>query len=231
MLSMTRSFFCFVFFAFCCSFADGASCVWAAQSVARNASEWSDLIQKRYEEVTSMVASFDQTIVHKESGVTEKRKGEIQFKKPMLVRWETEPPTEELLVVNDEMIWQYFPDEKLAYQFSKDMLDSQNAFIMVLLGQIRLDKGFAITQQDDDGKLATLLLYPNNPTQNMVEATVWVEPGSGLIKRLKITDFYGNTSEIGITKQSLNQKLKSSVFTFTPPKGTDVENQRGAASR
>ena len=48
--------------------------------------------------------------------MVQKRSGTIAFKRPLLVRWETSAPHAELLMVTDREIWNYLPDEELAYR-------------------------------------------------------------------------------------------------------------------
>lgn len=197
----------------------------AAQAAApQKASEWADLIHQRYSAVNSLRASFTQDITHKESMVKEKREGELLFQKPMLVRWATRPPAEELIVVGEKEIWQYLPDEESAAKFLPEALNDQSGFLLVLTGQERLDKSFDLRVGKAQGDLVKLLLYPHEPTQNLVEASLLADPETGLIQSLTITDFYGNLNEISLSKYELNAKIPSGSFTFTPPKGTEIQD-------
>ena len=59
----------------------------------------------------------------------------------------------------------------------------------------------------------------------MVEAVIWVEPDNGYIRRASIVDFYGNTNEVRFTSFKSDVRLKASDFSFTPPKGIEVEDR------
>ena len=50
-------------------------------------------IKERYRTLESFSASFEQKLLHKESGNTETRTGTLRFKKPLLIRWETTSPS------------------------------------------------------------------------------------------------------------------------------------------
>ena len=196
----------------------------ASLAVAQSAAEISNLVQGRYQNVQTIHAYFDQIITHKESGVEEKRLGEIFFQKPMLVRWHTAPPLEELILLTGDVVWQYFADEELAYKFDADAIDGQNGFLKVIIGQTRLDKNFKIEVLGDEGGLLKVLLEPYEPSQSMVEATMWINRATGEIARLRIMDFYANLSEITLNRQELDKPIPSSTFVFTPPPGTEIED-------
>ncbi|MDR2826317.1 MAG: outer membrane lipoprotein carrier protein LolA, partial [Deltaproteobacteria bacterium] len=151
--------------------------------------------------------------------------GEIYFQKPLLVRWTTNPPHKELLVVADKLIWQYFPDEELAYKYPVAVVDEKNAFLRVLFGLSSLEDGFEISVLPAEDKLSKLKLEPFEPSASLLEATLWLEPYSATIRRLAITDFYGNISEIRMTKLTFNPVIPAQTFSFTPPEGTEIEDR------
>ena len=148
-------------------------------------------MQKKYESMQSFTAEFTQRLVHQESGSEETRQGTLAFQKPLRVRWETKAPHAELLVITDKDVWDYLPDEELAYQYSPEVV---------------------------------LRLYPKDPSPQLVEALLWVDKGTKLIKKAQILDFYGNTNEVALTSLTPDASIKAGTFQFTPPQGITVEN-------
>jgi outer membrane lipoprotein carrier protein len=196
----------------------------APQTAPLTAHDWSVAVQKRYANTKTMHVFFEQKITHAESATTEARQGEIYFQKPLWVRWTTKPPHEELLLVTDKLIWQYFPDEELAYKYTVDAIDDKNAFLRVLFGLSSLEDSFEITILPGENKLARLKLDPYEPSTSLLEAYVWIEPDSATIRRLSIKDFYGNLSEINMSKIDFNPAIPAKTFSFTPPEGTEIED-------
>lgn len=175
-------------------------------------------------------AMFTQRLLHQESGSEEIRKGTLLFQKPLNIRWETEKPYPELLVVNKDAVWDYLPDEELAYCYSPDVVKDSRSVIQVVTGQTRLDKDFTVQSEKDDGGLAVLRLYPKDPTPQLVEAILWIDKESKLISRVQIMDFYGNTNEVHFTTLTPDVPLQMSVFSFTPPKGILVEDLKNQSA-
>lgn len=184
-----------------------------------------DEIQKKYEKINSIAATFNQSLLHKESGSEEKRTGTLHFKKPLHVRWETAKPHPETLVITDKEIWDYLPDEEIIYKYAPQLVQDSRSLIQVVTGQARLDKDFDVKQLGEEGGLLQLRLYPKEPSPQMVEATIWVDPQSKLIKKASIVDFYGNVNHIAFTDIKPNASLPKDIFNFTPPKGVEVEDR------
>lgn len=182
-------------------------------------------IQNAYGQINSFEADFNQTLIHRESGSTEKRKGRLAFQKPLLIRWQTEKPHEETLVVNSKEIWDYLPDEEIAYRYSPALAQDSRSIIQVLTGQAKLNKDFDVKSDGNENGMAKLTLFPKDPSPQMVEATIWVDPASGAIQRAKVTDFYGNSNDVAFQSFRPGAKIPASQFSFRPPKGIEVEDR------
>ena len=158
--------------------------------------------------------------------MTEKRQGVILFQKPLRVRWETAAPHAELLMVTDKEIWNYLPDEELAYRYSRELAEDSRSLIQVVTGQSALSRDFDVesAQAPEDGKLIHLLLYPKDPTTELTEAQLWLDPDTFLIRRAMVMDFYGNTNTIELGNLKKNASVSDKDFSFTPPRGTEVED-------
>lgn len=182
-------------------------------------------LQKKYEGIASMRAEFTQVLLHKESGSRENRSGVLYFKKPLLVRWESKKPFPELLLVTNREIWNVFPDEEVAYKYPLSMAQDSRSIVRVVTGQARLDQDFQIEEEGREGGLIKLRLFPKEPVQALVEALLWIDPASNLIKKLRIYDFYGNENEITFISQDIGASVGDALFTFTPAKGMVIEDR------
>ena len=189
-------------------------------------------VQAAYADMQSFRAAFTQELLQRDSGVEQKRSGTLVFQKPLRVRWETDAPHAELLMVTDREIWNYLPDEELAYRYSRQMADDSRSLIQVVTGQSALDRDFdveAVQDKSDAGGLIHLMLFPKEPTTALTEAQIWIDPATSLIRRAMVMDFYGNTNTVELSDLRKNAAVSASDFTFTPPKGTEVEDHTEAA--
>ncbi len=192
-------------------------------STSAMAATLEEKIQSKYQEVNTLGTTFEQSLVHKESGSTQKRSGTLLFSKPFLVRWETQSPHAELLLIGSDMVWNFLPEEEVAYTYSPDIVEGSRPLVQVITGQAQLSKDFAVKNEGKDNGYTKLILYPHEPTPDMVEAVIWVDDAM-LIRKASIIDFYGNSNTLTFTKVEVNPALPKEAFTFTPPKGVDVES-------
>ena len=192
---------------------------------AAQASDIAATIQTRYDKLRTFSATFEQTLTHKESGSVEKRQGNLLFQKPLLIRWQTDKPHEETLVVTSKEIWDYIIDEEIAYRYPLELVRDSRSIIQVITGQAALTKDFDVKEDGQENGLAKLHLYPKEAAPQMVEALLWVEPATGYIRRASIIDFYGNSNDVRFTQFKPDTSLKASDFTFTAPKGVEVEDR------
>lgn len=206
-------------------FIGAAFCAAFLTASLASAADLTSAIQKRYEKLNSFSAEFAQTLTHKESGAVEKRQGSLLFQKPLLIRWQTAKPHEETLVVTAREIWDYLPDEQVAYRYPPSLVQDSRSIIQVITGQAALSKDFEVKDEGREDNLAKLRLYPREPAPQMVEALIWVEPATGYIRRASIVDFYGNTNDVRFTHFTPDANLKASDFNFTPPKDVEVEDR------
>ncbi|SDG01212.1 outer membrane lipoprotein chaperone LolA [Desulfovibrio legallii] len=199
--------------------------LWLPAPAAGAADPLVQTIQARYEKLQAFSATFTQALSHKESGATEQRQGTLLFQKPLRIRWQTARPHEETLVVTDKEIWDYLPDEEVAYRYPPSLVQDSRSIIQVITGQAALTKDFDIKNEGQEDGLVRLRLFPKEPSPQMVEAVIWVEQGTGYIRRARITDFYGNGNEVRFTSFTPDARLESGAFRFAPPKGVEVEDR------
>ncbi len=220
----TRKILCFFIFAF--------SLIAYSQVYANTALIGE--IQRKYQETQTFQADFVQELYHKESQHTQKKSGIFSYKKESNIRFEATKPHEELLVINAKEIWNYIPDEEIAYKYNASLLANSNNIFSVITGKSALDKDFEVEFKEDvtiNGKKAHfLLLYPLGPTLELVQAELYIDPRTKLIIQTKVFDFYGNTNTLTFSNIKTNIKLSSSLFSFTAPKGVDIEDNSKSSS-
>lgn len=199
--------------------------------------DMADRIQTRYEQLKSFTADFSQTLTNAASGQAETRSGKIWFGQPSRVRWVTEKPDGEVLVIGPEFAWDYLEDENVAIKYRVEGLLSSKTILRFISGKANLREDFVIKtdwQGADDvrarwGKGLTILqLVPKEPEPGMVLAFVGVEPDTALFRQIMIVDFYGNGNEVRLDNVKLDQPLGDDLFEFTPPDGVEVEDNTGS---
>ena len=152
------------------------------------------------------------------------RSGKIVFKQPSLLRWESVKPEQELLIVGESIVWDYFPEDKLALKYHTKQLFNSKTMIKFISGQAKLEEDFVVENQGDDNGLIKLKLMPLEPETGMVLAYVWIDPEKKMMRKVLVVDFYGNGNEVYMSNIEIDPAVDDSIFQFTPPEGVDVED-------
>jgi outer membrane lipoprotein carrier protein len=195
-----------------------------ALPLAAQANELTDAIQKRYDSIQHFQADFQQELTNAASGSVEKRSGRIWFKQPSLVRWDTMKPEKELLVVGQNVVWNYIESEKLAMKYRANQVFSSKTMIRFLSGKANLKEDFKVAEQGTEDGLTKVRLLPKEPEPSMVMAYIWVDPKTHLLGRVLIVDFYGNGNQVTLKGLNTDKRTDAKLFEYSPPAGVQVRD-------
>jgi len=190
------------------------------------ANKLADAIQKRYDSLSSFQADFQQELTNAASGSVEKRSGRIWFKLPNQVRWDTQKPEKELLVVGQHVVWDYFEVDKVVMKYRANQVFNAKTKSMLrfLSGKANLKEDFKIEEQGVEDGLTKLRLIPKEPEPTMVLAYLWVDAKAAMVARVLIVDFYGNGNQVNLSGLVLDKRVDARMFDFTPPAGVQVRD-------
>lgn len=189
-----------------------------------------DAVENNYAKMDSFKAEFSQELFHRESDTVQKRTGNLIFEQKNNIRWTTKAPYAEEIIVNKKEIWNYLPDEEIAYRYGPQMLEQSHIALSVITGKTKIIDNFEVeilanAEKEAKDSYLKLSLFPFEPNTNLVEAELWIDTKENLIKKIVISDFYSNTNSIYFDVIKPNAKVRKKDFTFEPPKGVTVEDQ------
>ena len=182
-------------------------------------------VENNYKKMDNFKAEFKQELFHRESNTTQKRTGFIEFMPPTFIHWETKAPNRELIICNSKEVWNYLPDEELAYRYHTKVLDESHAVLSVITGQARIKDTFEIEPLESKEKnIQKFTLYPLESNPQMVEVTLSIDTKTKLIKKVKVLDFFGNLNTIEFTNFSKNTSIDKKDFQINLPKNVEIED-------
>lgn len=183
-------------------------------------------VEQAYQNMKNFKAEFNQELFHRESNTTQKRTGSIEFMPEMFIFWKTNAPDRELIVCNDKEVWNYLPDEELAYRYSPKVLETSHAILNVITGQAKLEDKFEmeLVSKDDAKHTAEFILYPLDANPQMVEVTLTINTNDNRIQKIIVLDFFGNLNTIEFTKFNANISLDKKHFALKLPKDVEIED-------
>ncbi|EPJ55942.1 MAG: hypothetical protein OFPI_01940 [Osedax symbiont Rs2] len=168
---------------------------------------------------SSYSAQFEQYTTDESGRKGEVSKGDMQVQRPNKFRWSTLSPFPQLIVSDGDYIWIYDPDLEQATR-KKLQPGEANGATLILNGDVgALTKKFTISQLVDKGREKLFELVPKQEG-NFEKIQLFFS--DELMRELMLVDVYGSQTTIILSDTKLNPKLRSDIFEFTAPKGTDI---------
>ncbi|MFC0141158.1 outer membrane lipoprotein chaperone LolA [Erwinia mallotivora] len=194
-------------------------CLMAVFSSATALADASSDLQQRLNKVSSFHASFTQKVTDGSGQSVQEGEGELWVKRPDLFNWHMTAPDESILISDGKTLWFYNPFvEQASATWLKDAT-SNTPFMLIARNQSSDWKQYNIRQQGDSFELT-----PKAADGNLKQFTINVST-NGTIHQFSAIEQDGQRSSYALKSQQ-NGAVSSDRFTFTPPKGVTVDDQR-----
>ncbi|MCG3174409.1 MAG: Outer-membrane lipoprotein carrier protein [Myxococcota bacterium] len=155
------------------------------------------------------------------------QKGVIQFKKKGKMRWEYSSPHRRLFISDGRKLWMYDPDARTVTVNDNFRAELLPASISFLWGEGKLKEEFEIDYIQGEfmlGEPGDLLikLKPKEGKKIVTAMFFVVDPKSYRVKEAIVFDPARNKNHLKFRNLTPNTGLADSLFTFTPPPGTET---------
>jgi len=183
-----------------------------------------EAIQKRYEKIDDLRASFEQTtrsVALGESGPLSTSRGTVVFAKPGKMRWSYSEPEESLVVSDGHWLWLYDPLNHEAQKLPVGDGYLSGAAIQFLLGEGEILRDFRVTAESCDESQAWLVLVPRRPS-SYERLRVRADLPSGDLLETEIVDLLGNVTRVVFEGVETNVRPAPELFRFVAPAGVSV---------
>jgi outer membrane lipoprotein carrier protein len=199
----------------------------AADANAQSATAVMERAAKRYADMTSMSADFRQTITNPLTGTTAVSRGTLVRKDPNLLSITFSDPRGDRIVSDGTNLWVYLPSSapgqvmKLAAGAGGSMvIDPGGLFLTSPASRYNISGGNAVTV--GGRKTVQVNLVPKRSNNAFTEAKLWVDAADYSIRQFEIVDVNGLTRRVAISNVKANPATSSSMFRYSPPRGTRV---------
>lgn len=178
-------------------------------------------LQKKYESISSIEASFTQDVFTVSLNRSEATEGRVFFKKPGKWKWLYNDPSRGVITSNGKKVWIFEPDFNQVIE--KDV-DAVNSGITTdfLTGVGNLERDFDIRLTEEKAGTWLLELAPKTQIPNVKKLFLEVDRARLLVIKTVVSDYLGNRTEISFKDLKINPQISDSVFELKPPKGSIV---------
>ena len=183
-----------------------------------------EAIQKRYEAIDDLRASFEQTtrsVALGASGPLTTSRGRVVFAKPGKMRWSYSEPEESLVVSDGRWLWLYDPLNREVQKLAVGDGYLSGAAVQFLLGEGEILRDFRVTAEACDESQARLVLIPRRPT-SYERLRVRADRASGDLLETEIVDLLGNVTRVAFEGIETNLSPAPELFRFVAPAGVAV---------
>ena len=184
-------------------------------------------VEAKYSKAETLSAHFEQVSQSITSTKPKKTTGQLQVRRPNLLRWETAAPDQSLLVSDGKTAWFYTPPfdaSENGQVVERAASKIQSKFANALLaGSFSVAKEMRIEAK---GAFSFVLVPTRKGSAGTVKtAQIEIDPKERIIKKVVLEHRGGNRTEITLSEIELGKKLPAERFTFQVPPKTDVVKQ------
>lgn len=187
-------------------------------STAHAASPKAEL-NKRLSMNDGFSADFSQQVISPEGETVMEGEGTVEIARPSLFRWSTTFPDENLLVSDGKTLWYYSPFIEQVSIYWQEQATEQTPFVLLTRNRASDWDNYKISQKGDE-----FILIPTavDSTQGQFQINI---DAKGVVKGFNVVEQDGQKGLFTFNNVKLG-KPKADRFTFTIPKGVEVDDQR-----
>ncbi|MCL9783025.1 outer membrane lipoprotein chaperone LolA [Vibrio sp. S4M6] len=164
-------------------------------------------------------ADFTQKVISPDGDLLMQGKGRVDIARPDMFRWSTTSPDENLLVSDGKSLWYYTPSIQQLTIYNPQKAIQQTPFILLTRNQPSDWDNYKVTQK---GNVFTLTSTAKDSNQGTYQIDI---NAKGIVKDFNVKEQDGQQSLFSFNNVVLKTP-KLSEFTFTAPKGVEVDDQR-----
>jgi outer membrane lipoprotein carrier protein len=185
-----------------------------------------DALQKKYSQMKDLKMDFIQNY-HSPRRNSRTETGILYLRRPGMMRWEYQSPSQKLFVSDGKQIFFYLPDERQVQRMSVKESRDQRVPFLFLLGKGNLKRDFSkIELAKDDTPFfegnRVLYAYPKKDIDEFAKILMEFDPNFLQLQRITIFEVDGSRSEFVFTNIKENVGLSSQMFNFKIPENVEV---------
>ncbi|MBE4067866.1 outer membrane lipoprotein carrier protein LolA [Vibrio parahaemolyticus] len=184
-----------------------------------NAASPKDELNKRLAMNEGFSADFSQQVISPEGETVMEGEGTVEIARPSLFRWSTTFPNENLLVSDGKTLWYYSPFIEQVSIYWQEQATEQTPFVLLTRNRASDWDNYKISQK---GNEFTLIPTAVDSTQGQFQINI---DAKGVVKGFNVIEQDGQKGLFTFSNVKLG-KPKADRFTFTVPKGVEVDDQR-----
>ena len=180
-----------------------------------------DALYSKLSAINNISANFDLINTDASGAALSERGGELVFARPGYLRMYTQPPYEQLVVSDNELVYQYDPDleQVIIEPLSRDL---QQTPILLLAGsREQIGASYAVERLNAGASGYDVFQLQNRDSGSLL-GSVELQFSAGHVLSITVVDSQGSSNLLLLNASEQNREIDSSKFDFAIPDGVDV---------
>ena len=185
-----------------------------------------DAVQRRYDGVRDLHASFEQTSRSAALGTETNSTGEVTVQRPGRMRWEYAAPDGRVIVLDKDSIRIWNPDEKQLQIAALSAGNVSPTALGFLLGQAVLRDTFNAELISEPARPERGLRLRPKSDGGFESLELWLDPKTYQLRESVVLDLFGNRTRVRFGGMRENAGVTSAEFELSVPDGAEVVDLR-----
>ncbi len=177
-------------------------------------------LSERLGKTEGFSAKFSQTVIAPDGEIIQQATGTADIARPSMFRWSTSAPDETALVSDGQLVWYYEPFLEQVSIYNQEQATRQTPFVLLTRNRPSDWEHYQVSQNGDSFVLTPV---SEHSTQGLFIINVTAK---GKIEGFSVIEQDGQKSEFIFSAINMNMPPKE-MFTFTPPEGVEIYDERG----
>jgi outer membrane lipoprotein carrier protein len=185
-----------------------------------------DAVQKHYDAVRDIRAKFVQNSFSAALGSESEARGSVIVERPGKMRWEYAPPDGRVIVLDQNAIRIWNPEEK---QLQIAPLSPENVSptaLGFLMAKSTLRETFDATAIDDPARPERGLRLRPRTEGGFEYLELWLDPKTHQLRESVVVDLFGNKTRVRLEEAVENAGVAPGAFELAAPEGAEVVDLR-----
>ena len=183
-------------------------------------------VQKRYDAVRDLRASFVQKSFSPALGKETESHGTVVVERPGKMRWEYAPPDGRVIVLDGSAIRVWNPEDKQLQIASLAKSGVSPTALSFLMGDGKLADSFTASPLSETGHTERGLLLKPKGDASFESLALWLDPKTLQLRESVVLDLFGNRTRVRFDAIAENTGVPASSFELPAPPGAEVIDLR-----
>ena len=186
---------------------------------AEDVDEGRVLLDSFLNDVKTMSARFEQSLIDADNIVVEESNGVLEILRPGRFRWVYDTPYEQIMVADGLNVWSYDVDlAQVTVKAQQDVLGGTPA--LLLGGTDNVLDDFEYADSFSDRGTIWIHLLPRSTDNGFTKIELGFDDGN--LRRMIFSDNLQQSTLIALFDVQINEQIPVEHFQFTPPEDVDV---------